>query len=211
MADETVKVYTPACFDKKVEKEDPQKKQELEAQRIAQLEQEAFQKGYSEGLQKAALKEQEMLEEGRKRIEETCQRLEGIIKRLDNYRRDTVEELLPEIINLSVEIASKIVRKEVELDRNIVSYIAQETLSKVEDTNETVTIKINPIDYDVIVEHLSVLKESSGLKHIVIEPVASIEPGGCLVETDKGEIDARIEEQLKEIADAVSTATNRDL
>lgn len=208
---ETVKVYTPACFDKKAEKEDPQKKQELEAQRIAQLEKEAFQKGYSEGLQKAALEEKVMLEEGRKRIEETCQRLEDIIKRLDNYRRDAVEELLPEIINLSVEIASKIVRKEVELDRNIVSYIAQETLSKVEDTNETVTIKINPIDYDVIVEHLSVLKESSGLKHIVIEPVASIEPGGCLVETDKGEIDARIEEQIKEMADAVSTATNRDL
>ncbi len=211
MAKETIRIYTPDSFDGRVKKEKPKSAKEIEAERLAQIQKEAFEKGYAEGKEKAAAEEKILLQEGEKRIHQICLRLESIIQRLDNYRSDVVQELLPEIINLSVEIASKIVRKEIDLDRNVVSYIAQESLGRVEESNAAVIIKVNPIDYDVIVEHLSILKDSTGLKNISVEPVVSIEAGGCLIETEKGEIDARIGEQIGEMADAVSTATNRDL
>ncbi|MCL4456271.1 MAG: FliH/SctL family protein [Nitrospirae bacterium] len=58
---------------------------------------------------------------------------------------------------------------------------------------------------------MNLLKEQSGLKNIIIEPQQAISPGGCYIETRIGEIDARIEEQTREISDAVGTATNREV
>ncbi len=211
MAIAKILTYTPDRFDVSSTRERPKTQKELEAERLAKIEQEAFEKGYREGMEKAKLEEKALLEEGRRRIEDTCQRLNSLIERLSRYRKETVEELFPEVLNISVEIASKIIKKEVELDRNVVSYIAQECLSRVEETDASIVIKVNPADYDVIVERSKILKESSNIKNLSIEPVASIEPGGCLVETDKGEIDGRIGEQIAEMADAVSTATHRDL
>ncbi len=211
MAVTNIRNYTPDRFDGGIKRERPKSQKELEAERLAKIEREAFDKGYKEGLQKAAIEEKALLDEGKRKIDDICQRLNLLIERLSRYRQETVEELFPEVLNISVEIASKIIKKEVELDRNVVSYIAQECLSRVEETDANIVIKVNPADYDVIVEHLSMLKDSSNLKNLSVEPVASIEPGGCVVETDKGEIDGRIEEQIAEMADAVSTATHRDL
>lgn len=204
--------YNPDNFDSdKVKKKTPQEIEHEAYEKAKQIYQEAYDKGYADGLKKASEEEKKLLEEGNKKIRVLCERLESIINKLEIYRKETVEELLPDVINLSVEIASRIVRKEIELDRNIISYIAQETLSRVEDKDETLILRINPIDYDVIVEQMNRLKESSGLKNIIIEPDQSIEQGGCLLETQKGEIDARIDEQIKELTDAVSTATNRNI
>ncbi|MFQ3573340.1 MAG: FliH/SctL family protein [Thermodesulfovibrionales bacterium] len=213
MEDNVVKVYNPESFDpqKKTHKKSLEEIEQEALQRIKTIEEEAFQKGYTDGLKKAEQESKEILDTERKRIDETCEHLLSVIKKLDTYRSDLVKELLPDVINLSVEIAQKIVKKEIELDRNIVIYIAQEALSKVEDSVDNVTIKVNPVDYDVIVEHLNILRDTSSLKSINIEPVSTIERGGCIVETIKGEIDARIGEQIKEISDAVSTATHRDL
>ncbi|MCX8070768.1 MAG: FliH/SctL family protein [Thermodesulfovibrionales bacterium] len=204
--------YNPANFDEEnIKKKTPEEIEAEAHEKAKEIYKEAFDKGYSDGLKKAEQEGKKLLDEGKKQIAEKCDRLESIINKLEVYRKDIVEQLLPDVINLSIEIASRIVRKEIELDRNIISYIAQETLSRVEERDETVTIRINPIDYDVIVEHMNRLKESSGLKNIVIEPDHTIEQGGCLLETNKGEIDARIDEQIKELSDAVSTATNRDM
>lgn len=213
MEDNVVKIYNPQSFDltKKHSKKAIEDFDSETIQRLKTLEEEGFQKGYNEGLKKAEQEMQEILETEKMKIAETCQSLLSVIKSIDNYRADLVKELLPDVINLSVEIAQKIVKKEIELDRNIVSYIAQEALSKVEDSVDTVTIKVNPIDYDIIVEHLNILKDASSIKTINIEPVPSIERGGIIIETEKGEIDARIGEQIMEISDAISTATHRDL
>ncbi|HIJ60036.1 MAG TPA: hypothetical protein HPP56_05410 [Nitrospirae bacterium] len=204
--------YNPTNFDAdRIRRKTPDEIEQEAHEKAKQIYEDAYNKGYSKGLEKASREEKLLLEQGQKKISEQCKKLESIIAKLEVYRKDTVEELLPDIINLSVEIAGRIIRKEIELDRNIITYIAQETLSRVEDKDETVTLRINPIDYDVIVEHMNRLKESSGLKNIIIEPDISIEQGGCLLETQNGEIDARIEEQIKEMADAVSTATNRNI
>ncbi|MCX8027939.1 MAG: FliH/SctL family protein [Thermodesulfovibrionales bacterium] len=213
MQDDVIKVYNPQSFDqhKKITKKTVEEIEKEALQRAKTLEEEGFRKGYQEGLKKAEEETKVVLEDEKKKIDETCQKLLSVLQSIDTYRSQLVKDLLPDIITLSVEIAEKIVKKEIELDKNIVSYIAQEALSKVEDTVDTVTIKVNPIDYDIIVEHLNILKDASSLKTINIEPVSTIERGGCIIETEKGEIDARISEQLVEIADAVSTATHRDM
>lgn len=110
-----------------------------------------------------------------------------------------------------MEIAKRVIHKEVELDKNIVMYIARDAIKKVEESEESIVIKVNPLDYEVMVANINLLKEQSGLKNISVEPQSTISPGGCYIETQTGEIDARIEEQIKEIQDAINTATDREV
>jgi flagellar biosynthesis/type III secretory pathway protein FliH len=67
-------------------------------------------------------------------------------------------------------------------------------------------IRVNPADYDTMISNIDVLREETRLKDVTVEPSASVSPGGCTIETPSGEVDARIEEQIKEIGDAITTA-----
>jgi type III secretion protein L len=104
-----------------------------------------------------------------------------------------------------------VIHKEIELDKNIVMYVVNDAIKKVREHEEKITIKVNPLDYEIMVSNIDVLKEQTGLKGISVEPASSISPGGCYIETHAGEIDARIEEQIKEVENAISTATNREM
>jgi flagellar biosynthesis/type III secretory pathway protein FliH len=71
---------------------------------------------------------------------------------------------------------------------------------------EKMLIRVNPADYDTMISNLEVLREESRLKDITIEPSESVSPGGCYIETPTAEVDARIEEQIRELRDAITSA-----
>ncbi len=171
---------------------------------VRELEKEGYEKGYAEGYDKG-------VKDGEKETAAKLKRLEGIIKEIEGYKEKKVNELLPQFTDLSMEIAKKIVHKEIELDKDVIMHIARDAVKRIEESVEEVVIKVSHMDYEVMIAHLNELKEQSGLKNIIIEPQQAISPGGCYIETRTGEIDARIEEQTKEISDAVGTATNREV
>lgn len=204
---DSVQPYRPVQFEEDASLKKSYKKgikeEDINA-RIKALESEGYEKGYAAGYDKG-------VKDGEKETALKLKRLEGIIKELDGYKGKKANELLPQIIDLSLEIAKRIIHKEVELDKNIVMYIAQDAIKKVEESEESIVIKVNPLDYEVIVANINLLKEQSGLKNISVEPQSTISPGGCYIEMQTGEIDSRIEEQMKEIHDVINTATDREV
>ncbi|MCL0067214.1 hypothetical protein M1N54_04980, partial [Thermodesulfovibrionales bacterium] len=66
-------------------------------------------------------------------------------------------------------------------------------------------------DYDAMVTGIAFLKEQQEVKDISVEPSSSISPGGVYIITPTVEIDAGIEEQIKEIQDGISTAIGREV
>lgn len=166
---------------------------------LKRRETEAAEKGYSVGFEKG-------LADAKEQIDTTVQHLMDLIRELDNFAERRGKQLLPDLVSLSIEIAEKVIHKELDLDREAVVAVATDALGKVSSVDEQVTILVNPIDFDSIEHRLSMLRESSGLKHIEVKPSESIHPGGCYVETVSGAVDARIEEQIKEVRNAVRTA-----
>lgn len=169
--------------------------------RLKRRESEAEERGYQAGIAKAEA-------EIKGRVDEVVNRLAGVISQLQQHAVLQAEELAPQLIALAVEIAEKVIHKALEVDREIVVAIAHDALRKVADTGEQIVIQVNPADFSLINERLGQLKDDSGLKGIIIEPVESISPGGCYIEARTGAVDARIEEQLREADDAVRTALN---
>jgi flagellar assembly protein FliH len=197
------KPYKPVQFDESLTPVNAYGEETVQ-DRLKALESEGYQKGHSSGYDKG-------IKDGQSEIEVRLKRLDEIIKELDNFKRRNIAELTPLITELSLLIAKKIIHKEIELHKDVVLAIARDAVKKVEETTEEVIIKVNPADYEVMLTNLALLKEQSGVKNMTIEPSASIAQGGCYIETKTIEIDARIEEQIKEIEDAVGTATNREV
>jgi len=200
---DSVRLYEPVRFEEGRDKAASGKGLK-KGEGSGELEKEGYEKGYAEGYDKG-------VKDGEKETAAKLKRLEGIIKEIEGYKEKKVNELLPQFIDLSMEIAKKIVHKEIELDKDVITHIARDAVKRIEESVEEVIIKVSPADYEVMRAYLNELKEQSGLKNIVIEPQQAISPGGCYIEMRTGEIDARIEEQIKEIGDAVGTATNSEV
>jgi flagellar assembly protein FliH len=126
-------------------------------------------------------------------------RTQLIMERIQDKRSEIIERAEQEIIDLTLLIARKIVKVIPENDRQVVVENIKEALGKIK-TKGRVIVKVNLSDIETATEHLDEfikLMESSG--DIQILEDSSIDAGGCYIETDFGEIDARIAVQFAEL------------
>ncbi|KAF0183721.1 MAG: flagellar assembly protein FliH [Nitrospirae bacterium] len=162
-------------------------------------ENEAAERGYSDGFKKG-------MADAQARIDPVVDHLLQVVGELERVVRRKGEELLPHLVSLSIDVAEKVIHKALEVDKEIIVAIAQDGLSRIANADEQVAVRVNPEDYAALQGKLALLKEASGLKNISIEPHESINPGGCYIEAVSGSVDARIDEQIKEVSGAIRTA-----
>jgi flagellar assembly protein FliH len=207
----SIKAYKPVNFDEN----SPNRLSETDNAKPLNAEgikAQAYEKGYKEGFEKGSADgHNQALQEGQAAIDDSLIRLSSIIHEIERFKEKKLNDLLPLFLDLAKDMAAKIIRKEIEIDSNIVLSITKDAIKKIEENEEKVVIKVNPADYDIIIEKLASLKEQSGTKNISIETSPSISPGGCYIETATGEIDATIETQIKEVNNAVSTAADTEV
>ena len=169
-----------------------------------------YQKGFQDGLEKG---QQDAAEAARERSAEKLEPLvnglqQGLLQ-LKNLRQDIYQKIENEVVELALAIARKVICREVEMDREVVVGVAREALAKVEDPG-TITIKMNPGDLQFINEtkyQLSDLIEN--IENVTLAPEDNVKRGGCVIETNMGEIDARIENQLQAIEDSFRSAVEK--
>jgi flagellar assembly protein FliH len=87
--------------------------------------------------------------------------------------------------------------------------VAREALAKVEDPGR-VKIKMSPCDLQFANETRSQLSNLiQNIENVTLEAAENIQNGGCIIETDLGEIDARIEKQLQAVEESFRTAMGK--
>ena len=159
----------------------------------AGLDRAAFERGYREGEQAAMAAAEQRLLPSRERLEES-------IRQLSKLRQYLYQHAEQELVKLAFAIAAKIVRREIRLDRDIVSTLVRISLEKVSQAS-TARVRLNPEDYRYLAA-AQAEDDSHGFgAGVVLVEDVSVELGGCVVETDAGDVDARIEVQLQEIAE----------
>jgi flagellar biosynthesis/type III secretory pathway protein FliH len=125
--------------------------------------------------------------------------LHQALVKLQNIRQEIHQEIEKEVVQLALAIAKKIVCHEVKTTRETVVCIAREALSRVENPGK-IKIKLNPEDFQFINDTQSQLSRFlQNVDNIRFEAADSVQSGGCLIETDRGDIDARIEKQFQVI------------
>lgn len=105
------------------------------------------------------------------------------------------------VINVSQKIAEKIIRRELN-EKTIIEEILQQSIHKIIGANEVI-IKLHTQDFEILNKNDKVKIMTQGMNHIKFETDNNIEVGGCLIETEIGNLDARISSQINEITKAL--------
>jgi len=106
------------------------------------------------------------------------------------------------IVTLALAVARRVVAREIDLDESAVLARSREAIRKIIGV-EKVKIHINPADEEYIREHRNELSNyADSVREIAIEADNRVERGGCIIESELGNIDARISTQFELIEEA---------
>lgn len=153
-----------------------------------------FQKGYEEGYASA----QQELEQGfNQEILEKSQEFYNILSNFEEKLIEYEESFGKIVINVAGRIAEKILKFELE-DKSKIEETIGEALRKVIGANGVV-IKINPADFSKIEQRDEKIPLLSNFSKLRFDQDPAIEIGGCIIETEIGNVDARISSQINEL------------
>ena len=163
---------------------------------IEEIEAKAFLRGFNKG-EKAGFKS------GQEKIESLLKNLQNIMAELTSLRKQIFIDSEKEIVELALAIARRIICHEVKLNKNTVIDVTREALKRVED-HENIRIKMGPEDFECFEStDPNLICDNDNVTFEVQEAISS---GGCVIETDAGSIDARIEKQLQAVETALRAA-----
>ena len=141
--------------------------------------------------------------EGKAEVDRLIERTQTVLERAQDKRGEILSETEKEIVDLVLLITRKVIKVISENQRDIIIYNVTEALRKVK-AKGSVIIRVNLKDLELATEHKQdFINIMEGKGSVNIAEDSSVDPGGCIIETDFGEIDARIASQLAELENKI--------
>jgi flagellar assembly protein FliH len=117
------------------------------------------------------------------------------LEKLAAMRREIAARAERDLVRLAIEMAKKIVQREVTVDHEVALTLARVALERLHN-RAVAKVRLNPDDYHYVSAHRERAGADSSIEIIEDRLVGR---GGCLIATEMGDIDARIEQQFAEI------------
>ena len=165
--------------------------QQADAVRLA-----AYEDGYEDGLRK--------LDEANAALEHELAELQ---QEADQQIAEFWRRIEPELLRLSVDIAGKIVHREIAANEDFVLSTVKAALYQLRE-REHLKLRLNPSDCETARQHKEdLIGAVEGIRSIEVIEDRRVDQGGCLIESPNGQLDGRIETQLKEVEKALLEAS----
>jgi type III secretion protein L len=124
------------------------------------------------------------------------------ILQLDKELKQIREEVHHKILPLALKAARKVVGEELKLHPDRIVDIVLNSLKPVTQ-HRKITIYVNRADLEALENHKSKIKEIfEKLENFSLQERSDIEPGGCIIETEAGIINAQLENQWRALESA---------
>jgi flagellar assembly protein FliH len=159
---------------------------DAEAQ-VARVEREAMERGLDEA--RAA-----MGAEVSAAVADLREQLARSLNEVAALRITMAEQSERELVHLALEIAKKVVHREVAIDPDIPLTLARLALARLQ--RVAAVVRLHPEDFEYVSARREELRATAMIE-LVSDP--AIGRGGCVVESERGDIDARIEQQFANI------------
>ena len=158
----------------------------------SKAESEGFEKGREEGF-----------EVGKQEVERLIKQLHGMLDKIIEKRNEIIDETETQLINLVLMIAKKVIKVISENQKNVVINNVIQALRKLKSRGE-VLIRVNLEDVELTSEHVKdFMRMVENVRSVTVVEDSTVDKGGCIIESDFGEIDARISSQLSEIEEKI--------
>ncbi|OJH15485.1 flagellar assembly protein FliH [Borreliella bissettiae] len=149
-------------------------------------------KGREEGYRKG-------YESGFEDFDKVMRKLHSIMASLIAERKGILESSSAQIVSLVMQIAIKVIKRITDSQKDIVLENVNEVLKRVKDKTQ-ITIRVNLDDLDIVRHKKNdFISRFDVIENLEIIEDPNIGKGGCIIETNFGEIDARISSQLDKI------------
>lgn len=143
-------------------------------------------------------------QDGLAQAKEDIQEVKNAITEFLTAKQEVFDYIAPDILEISVDIAKKIIKKELQQDPNIILENISEILKGLSKEETKITLRVNPAQVSLLKQEIPEVLNNAGLDaKILIVPDETVMEGGCMVTTTNGVIDATIEAQLAVISEAL--------
>ncbi len=161
-------------------------------QSIMELKGRAYAQGFTEG-------EKAGIDSERKNLKSALDTLGQVVQQLVEIRNEIYRYSEKEVVSLAMGIATKIIRHEVTINKNVILNVLKQALKKTVDYDK-IKIRVNPSDLQFLkTQNHQFSHLIDNMESIAFEEDEAILTGGCLIETNSGDIDARIDKQLEAV------------
>lgn len=198
----SVKVVVPGIGNSEKTLEDIYKEEE---NRFKKELEKVYQQGFDEGFNAAQMQlEQEYSQQLMSKSEEFYAILSGIEERIQSLE-NSFEKI---VIELAGKIAQRILNREIE-KKSIIESTLRNSIGKILGATGVV-IRLHPDDYNLLNEGDFIVSLNNSFSKLKFETDDAIERGGGLIETEIGNVDARVSTQLNEILNALENSLNEN-
>jgi flagellar assembly protein FliH len=158
--------------------------------RAMNVEKEAFEQGYAEG-------ERSGKQMGEKMIETVVKRYDHSISQLAESHKDLVESMEVQTVRLALEIARKIVQRELTMDPDLVAALAAVALKRVSG-HQNIALRVSRHDFARVRVAVGVVNPA-----VTVKDDATLERGDFVVETGQTFLDGKVSSQIDTIGRAL--------
>ena len=156
----------------------------------------------AQSIKEAAVKEG--YEEGLNQAKADIEDFKNTLTSFLNAKQEIFDYVSPYIMEISIDIAKKIIKKELEQDPSIILENIAEVLKGLSKEETKITLKVNPSQVSLLKTEIPSVMSNAGLDaKILIVSDDTIMEGGCMVTSSNGVVDATIETQLSIISEAL--------
>lgn len=164
---------------------------------------EGFRNGYDQGIEEgraAGFKQTE------NHIQQARLQANDIIAEADKRAVGMILAAEKQIIEIAINVAQKVLKREIDENPMTILPIVKEALSKIHD-QDNIVIRVNPADAELVQHAQRDLQNMvGGDKSLSIVSDYTINPGGCMIDTRSGTVDASIDTQFNTLRQALRDA-----
>jgi flagellar assembly protein FliH len=190
-----------------IESEDFEKAVDRKAmERLKEVQENAYQEAYMLGLDEG---KRDALQSANQEIQNRLAEIDALIKSISNLKKELLLNNEAHIIKLVFQVAKRIAYAEINAHPEVITSVIRQALEKAQ-VEENVTVQISPDQY----EFLENLKKEAGrefefLNKVKLEPIDGITPGGCVIHTNYGEIDAQVDGRVELLWEGIKDSLHK--
>jgi flagellar assembly protein FliH len=165
-------------------------------EKIKEVQEQAYREAYNLGLEEGR---KTAFNEEKSQIGERLRQFDDILMAISRIKSDLYNQNEAHLIRLAFDLARKLFFKQIDESEDRILPVLKEAIDLAQ-SEENVTVRLSDTDYKFIEEFKTkVSKQFDFIKRMKFEPSADIAPGGCILETNYGVIDATIEERVEKL------------
>jgi flagellar assembly protein FliH len=174
---------------------------------------EGYQRGLTEGRRRGL---EEVRREAREaavqaaqaELQQLSSALSAGLTEYERRRHGLIAQAESGLIELAVAIARRVCKVRIEASVEPVRANIQAVLEMVA-PHADCALHVSPTDYQRLTEVMpELIEHAAQCKHVTLKPDAAVAPGGCVLQTGGGAMDASVEGQLDRIAAAIGGQTS---